>query len=460
MKVPLDAAVEATGATLLDAQCAPAEIRAGTDTRAIETGDTFVALRGANFDGHDFVADAVRRGAAMLVLDRPAARVEGVATMLVPDTLRAYMALAALARRLFDGRVLAITGSAGKTTCKAFVTQLLAARYGGRVAAAPANENNEIGVSKLLLNASNSEHDAIVVEMGARQFGDIASLVEVARPEVGVLTNIGEAHVEIMGTRERLAETKWALFSGGARAVLNARDEVSVARAAKLTQSPHWFVADDRADDALGRFPRITALIGPDRLVDVVQGRRTFDGPVDVRVPGAHNRANVAAAIASVLELGVELPAAVDVLPTLRLPPGRFESFEMSGGWRIIYDAYNANASGMIAALDALTMECPKRAIAVLGSMAELGAESAQLHEKVGAHAARRAGVLLVSGEYADAMARGAEREGLAAASVVRVASNEDAAHWLRAHARNGDVVLLKGSRKYRLEEIVAELQR
>ncbi|MGA8534519.1 MAG: cyanophycin synthetase, partial [Candidatus Tumulicola sp.] len=163
---------------------------------------------------------------------------------------------------------------------------------------------------------------------------------------------------------------------------------------------------------------------------------------------------------AGALELGVEPDAAIDLLPHLRLPAGRFESFEMLGGWRIIYDAYNANASGMIAALDALGMERPKRAIAVLGSMAELGSESAQLHEEVGAHAARRAGVLLVSGDYADAMARGAESAGLSGASLVRVCSNEAAAHWLRRHAREGDVVLLKGSRKYRLEEILAQLDR
>jgi UDP-N-acetylmuramoyl-tripeptide--D-alanyl-D-alanine ligase len=457
VNLPLQSAMSATRATLLDADRAPAEIRAATDTRQIREGDTFVALHGPNFDGHDFAAEAVRRGARMLMVDRPDARVEGVATMVVDDTQRAYMALAALARKLFTGRVLAITGSAGKTTCKAFVTQLLEARYGRRVIAAPANENNEIGVSKLLLSASNQEHDAIVVEMGARQFGDVAVLVAVARPEVGILTNIGEAHLEIMGTRERLAETKWALFADGARAVLNARDAASVARAPALVQPPHWFVADE-SDADVGAFGRVTALLGRTRLIDVDGGRR-FDGHVDVPVPGAHNRANVAAALAGALEIGVALEAMIGVLPNLRLPPGRFESFDMSGGWRIIYDAYNANASGMIAALDALTMERPKRAIAVLASMAELGTESAQLHEEVGAHAARRAGVLLVSGEYADAMARGAEKGGLSAASVVRVTSNEDAAHWLREHARNGDVVLLKGSRKYRLEEILTELR-
>lgn len=459
MKLPLERAVEATGATLLDAQAAPPEIRVGTDTRTLQPGDAFVALHGPNFDGHDFTAEAVRAGASVLVIDRPDARVEGVATMVVADTLQAYMALAALARGLFDGRVLAITGSVGKTTCKTFVTQLLAARYGTRVVAAPANENNEIGVSRLLLGASNAKHDAIVVEMGARRYGDVATLVAMARPEVGILTNVGEAHLEIMGTRERLAETKWALFAGGARAVLNAADAVSVARAPTLAQPPHWFLAGDGDGAGLLGRERITALLGRTRLVDVEGGRRTFDGRVDAGVPGAHNRANAVAAIAGALELGVDLAAMAAILPELRLPPGRFESFEMSGGWRIIYDAYNANASGMIAALDALTMERPKRAIAVLASMAELGAESAQLHEAVGAHAARRAGVLLVSGEYADAMARGAQREGLSDASVVRVGSNEDAAQWLRVHARDGDVVLLKGSRKYRLEEILAELR-
>jgi UDP-N-acetylmuramoyl-tripeptide--D-alanyl-D-alanine ligase len=457
MKVPLDLAVSVTGATLLDGEAAPQTLRVNTDTRTLQEGDTFLALRGERFDGHAYAVDAVRRGAAMLVVERSSARVEGTPAMVVAETKLAYMALAGAARRLFNGRVLGITGSTGKTTTKAFVTQLLASRYGARVVASPANENNEIGVGKLLLRASNEEHDAIVVEMGARQFGDVAELVAIARPDVGILTNVGEAHLEILGSRERLAETKWALFSRGARAVLNADDVASVARAPRLAHVPHWFLARE-AKAALGDAPgRSTALIGTSRLIDTSDDL-VVDCDVDVRVPGAHNRANVAAALAGALELGADLAPMLDLLPTLRLPPGRFESFEMSGGWRIIFDAYNANASGMIAALDALSTQRPKRAIAVLGSMAELGVESTQLHEEVGAHAARRAGVVLVSGEYAEAMARGAEKEGLSSAFVVRVSSNADAARWLREHARSGDVVLLKGSRKYKLEEILEEL--
>jgi UDP-N-acetylmuramoyl-tripeptide--D-alanyl-D-alanine ligase len=457
MNVGLRAAVAATDATLLDAGDAPNEFRIATDTRTLQPGEAYLALRGARHDGHDFVAEAVRRGAALLIVDRAAARVAGVATMVVPETTSAYMALAGLARRRFAGYVLAITGSTGKTTTKAFVAQLLAARFGSRVLAAPANENNEIGVSRLLLRAANEDHDALVVEMGARNFGDIAALVDVARPDVGILTNVGEAHLEIMGSRERLAETKWALFARGARAVVNAGDAVSAARAPSLAQPPHWFAARE-ANASVAVFPgKITALLGRSRLAGT--GAAPFDRRVDVTVPGAHNLANVAAAVAGALELGVGLDAIVDALPNLALPAGRFESFAMSGGWRIIYDAYNANASGMIAALDALNAERAPRSIAVLASMAELGSESAHLHEQVGAHAARRAGVVLVSGEYADALARGAHQGGLESAAVVHVASNSDAVRWLREHTRPGDVVLLKGSRKYRLEEILEELR-
>ncbi len=459
MRLPVREAVAAANATLLDAPSAPDEICASTDTRTLREGDAFVALRGERFDGHDYISEAVRRGAALVIVDRPERRVPGVATMVVAETKAAYMALATLARRRFEGCVLGITGSAGKTTTKAFAATLLTGRYGTRVLAAPANENNEIGVSRLLLNASNDEHDAIVVEMGARNFGDVAALVEIARPDVGILTNVGDAHLEIVGSRERLAETKWALFSQGARPILNAADAVSVARAPSLEKRPHWFVARD--DDATGgpaAFGHLTAVVGRSRLVGFDDGAIAFDRRIDASIPGAHNRANLAAAVAGALELAVPLDAIVDLMPQLRLPTGRFESFEMAGGWRIIYDAYNANASGSIAALDALATERCDRRIAVLGSMAELGAESIELHEEVGAHAARRAGVVLVSGDYADALARGAEKAGIAAESLVRVESNAAAARWLRGHARAGDVVLLKGSRKYRLEEILEEL--
>jgi UDP-N-acetylmuramoyl-tripeptide--D-alanyl-D-alanine ligase len=457
MNLPIDAAIAATSATLLDGAAAPPSLRVSTDTRTILPGDTFLALRGERFDAHDFVLEAVRRGAGMIVIDRPQSRVPGAATMLVRDTQAAYMALAGAARALFHGRVVGITGSTGKTTTKAFLAQLLPEKFGERVAATPSNENNEIGVSRLLLSASNEAHDVLVVELGARHFGDVEALVEIARPDTGILTNVGDAHVEIMGSRERLEETKWGLFARGAHAILNANDEVSLRRAPTLAHPPHWFAAAGSA--ALDSLPSaaVCTVLGKSTLsYRSDTGNAEFG--VDVRVPGWHNRANLAAAIAGATELGVPLAAIAARIPELQLPGGRYDRLTLSG-IRLIYDAYNANANGMIAALDAFAGEAAVRRIAVLASMAELGAESRSLHERVGAHAAARVDMLLVSGEYAADLTRGARRGGLSERQIVQIATNADAARWLREHVRNDDVVLLKGSRKYKLEEIVEELR-
>ncbi|MBV9333151.1 MAG: UDP-N-acetylmuramoyl-tripeptide--D-alanyl-D-alanine ligase, partial [Candidatus Eremiobacteraeota bacterium] len=443
MKLPLELAVAATAARLVEAGAAPPELRICTDTRHLEAGDTFVALHGERFDGHDFAAEAVRRGAAMLVVDDERRCIPEAAAMIVRDTKAAYMALAGAARGLFQGRVVAITGSAGKTTTKAFLSQLLTQRCGGGAAATPRNENNEIGVSKLLLELSNAEHEVAVVEMGARHYGDIAALVEIARPHLGILTNVGDAHLEIMGSRERLEETKWALFERGARAILNAADAASLRRAPGLAVAPHWFAGDLASLESPERFELLTAFEGR-RLIHR-RGGRTIELEVDLVVPGEHNRANLAAAAAGAIELGVSAEQLADAIAGARLPEGRYDRVATSGGIALIYDAYNANASSMIAALDAFGGEAAARRIAVLASMAELGDESKALHERVGEHAARLVDVLLLRGEYASDLARGAERAGFQAEQIVRVESNAEAAQWLREHARSDDVVLLKG---------------
>ncbi|HUY41815.1 MAG TPA: UDP-N-acetylmuramoyl-tripeptide--D-alanyl-D-alanine ligase [Candidatus Dormibacteraeota bacterium] len=457
MKLSFDVVVRATGARVFDAERAPREVRISTDTRALNPGDIFLALRGERFDGHAYTAQAVAGGAAALVVDRESARVPGVTTLLVGETLAAYMALGAAARERFSGRVIAITGSTGKTTTKVLLAQLLENRYPTRVLAAPANENNEIGVAKLLLEASNEAHDVLVVEMGARKYGDVATLVTMARPHVGLLTNVGDAHLEIMGSRERLEETKWGLFSGGANAVLNLSDEASRRRAPSLAGPARWFFAGESAPERPAG--ALCAVLGRDRLLVADAGSEPATRAVDVRVPGAHNRANVAAAIAGALELGVALDAIVAAVPSLTLPAGRFERIALARGPQLVYDAYNASAAGTIAALDALADESAACRIAVLGGMAELGDEAVALHERVGAHAAGIVDWLLAGGELASALANGAEAAGLPRQRIVRYATNHDAAVWLREHARRDDLVLLKGSRRYQLEEIVEELR-
>jgi len=458
MSLPLHVAIAVADAEAFDLDEAPAMLRVVTDTRTLCAGDTFLALRGERFNGNDYVRDAVAAGALLTIVDDARARVPGVATLVVKDTLRTYMALAATARDHFLGRVLAITGSAGKTTTKNFVAQMLEARYPGRVLASPANENNEIGVSKLLLAASNDEHDVLVIEMGARHYDDISKLVTIAQPQIGILTNVGDAHVEIMGSRTRLEEAKWQLFSMGARAVLNARDTVALARAPSLLDAPHWFCATE-PDGNIPFNGRITALVGMGQIVDIDAGKERSIA-VDVRVPGKHNRENVIAAAAAALDLGVDLKTLAGVIPGLQLPSGRYERIELPTGVTLIYDAYNANAASMIAALDAFAQERAPRRIALLASMAELGEQAAELHARVGGHAAAtKVDVMLVGGDFAGELAMGAARAGFSSERIVPFMSNAQAAQWVRENTRSGDAVLLKGSRKYRLEEIVAELR-
>ncbi|HEY5339673.1 MAG TPA: cyanophycin synthetase, partial [Candidatus Aquilonibacter sp.] len=178
------------------------------------------------------------------------------------------------------------------------------------------------------------------------------------------------------------------------------------------------------------------------------------------RVPGAHNRANLAAAIAAATELGVPQAAIVETIPSLELPSGRYERIALLSGVVLIYDAYNANTAGMIAALDAFAHEDARRRIALLGSMAELGESAVDLHRRVGGHAAGKVDFMLVGGEFAGELALGARSAGFPSERIVPFMTNEQAARWVRDHARAGDAVLLKGSRKYRLEEIVEELRR
>ncbi len=452
-----DDAVRAMGATVLEPMLAPQWIRAVTDTRTLAAGDTFIALHGERFNGHDFIEEALAKGAAALILDDPQASPQTKTTCIVTDTLDAYMALAQLSRNGFHGRVVAITGSTGKTTTKHFTSQLLSTRYGARVAATPGNENNEIGVSKLLLNASNEAHDVLVVEMGARHPHDIATLTAVARPDISVLTNVGDAHLEIMGTPERLAAAKWAIFEREAQPVTNANDAVTRSRASTLKREAHWFLAGSSETPPLPD-TRYTALFGRDRFVDMRDGFYRETG-VQVGVPGDHNRANLAAAAAASLECDADFFSVAAALSTIELPQGRYERIE-AAGLHFIYDAYNANAAGTIAALDAFAAEPAQRRLVLLSSMAEQGDDAAAFHRRVGAHVARsNIDIAVFGGDFANELCAGARDAGLQSERIARFATNAEGAAWLRAHGRAGDVVLLKGSRKYRLEEIIEALQ-
>ncbi len=451
MRLPTNDALAVLGGTVVHRERLPATIAITTDTRAIRPSQTFLALRGERFDGHAFVADAVRLGASAAIVDDAAALPDGAAGIVVADTLRAYLALAALARTRLRGPVVGITGSTGKTTTKQFLLRALEAA-GRPAVATPENENNEIGVAKFLLSLDDGDERIAIVEMGARKYRDIDVLVATARPDVAILTNVGDAHLEIMGSRERLAETKWGLFGTGARAVLNIADDVSHERAATLHDAPVWFGIDAERPHA-GATGTIV------RLDDVLAiGTETQAIPFHVDVPGDHNRRNLAAALAASSLLGADLATIAAAAPAFATPAGRYERIALPDGLTLIYDAYNASMSGALATLAAFARERATRRIVVLGSMAELGAEASQMHRRVGAAAAEVADIVLVGGAFAEDLAAGAAGAGIGAHELVPYEDNEHAVAWLRANAHAGDVVLLKGSRMYRMEQILAGL--
>ena len=466
MKVGGRDAIVATRARTLAADALPERFGVSTDTRSLAPGDAYVALRGERFDGHAFVAQALARGAAALVVEDATVVPAGVAALLVADTTHAYLQLGALARRRSAARLAAVTGSAGKTTTKAFLAQMLEGAAPGRVAATLANENNEIGVAKLLL-ATPEDATFVVAEFGARHPGEIAPLARAADPDVAVLTNVGDAHLEIMGSARALADTKWGIFSTGAAPVLSLADAVSRERARSLQRPICWFgVVAEREFENAALCRNDTAVLlsrrsGDDATVLIVhtamQGWAHFE--TSVPVAGEHNVRNAAAAAAAAFALGVEPSAIARALESLALPPGRYERIDVDG-LALIYDAYNASMSGTLATLASFATEPASRRIAVLASMAELGADAPAMHERVGAGAAAaRLDALLVGGEFADELARGARGAGLPSERIASFATNRDATAWLHANARAGDLVLLKGSRRYKLEEVVAGLR-
>ncbi len=427
-----------------------------TDSRTLRPGETFVALRGPNFDGHQYVKAALEAGAVAVVVDRAdALPVDGtVPAVIVDDTNAAYLRGAAAARRLASGTILVgVTGSAGKTTTKAFAAQLIGRVR--RVIATPMNENNELGVAKLCYALDDSVEIAIA-EFGARHPDEIAQLVEMAAPDVGVLVNIGESHLEFFADREQLARTKFAIFGAGARPVCNAADEWTrkLAAEAGIVERALWV--------RLCGEPELAGLMleaGVPRDGRVALSLGASHAFAPWHLIGEHHLRDALLAVGAALQCGVRFEDAIEGVGDLRLPPGRFELHSLPSGATAVYDAYNASPTSMRHAFSAFASLPAARRIAVLGSMAELGADAAAGHESTGA-AAASAGLdaLYCGGDHAQTIARGALDAGMAPTSVHTYVTNAEIAKTLRDQLREGDAVLLKGSRVQRMEEILDAL--
>lgn len=430
------------------------------DSRTLAAGDLFVAIRGPRFDGHDFVDEALVRGAcgAIVAVGRPGGTVtaeSGDARIVVQDTLGALQALARHVRRSSGTRVVAITGSAGKTTTKEIAARVLAARY--RVFKNVGNLNNEIGLPLSLLELRHRP-DVAVVELGMNHTGEIRTLVGVAEPDVRVWTNVSEAHLGFFTSVEAIADAKAEILEqAGPEAVLvaNANDARVMTRARRFAGRVCTFGIDVEA--------QIEATHVQDRGLDGTHAQvRIGDETLPVTVPllGTVNLANALAAIAVGTCFDVPARAMVDVVGRLHAAAHRGEVVRM-GRLTVIDDAYNSNPAALTAMLRSLGAMAADRRVAVIGEMLELGEASVQLHVTCGREAVA-AGVdrlITIGGAPAVALGQEAVARGLPPSAVSHVDTSAEAATLVAAEARAGDLVLVKGSRGIRTEIVVDRLR-
>jgi len=455
-------AAEVTGGRLAAGAAERAFTSVSTDSRTLAPGALFIALRGETFDGHAFVADALARGAGGLLVDHAPdagdlASREGVATIVVPDTLAALQALGHDARRRSAARVVAITGSTGKTSTKELAADALSSRY--RVFRNEGNLNNHIGLPLSLLELRHGPEIA-VVELGMNHAGEIRALVGMAEPEVRVWTNVGDAHVGYFGSREAIASAKAEILDDppvGATLVANADDALVVRHTAGWTGRRVTFGttagADVRASGIVDR-----GFEGSESDV------ATPAGTVRLRVPlpGRGQLWNALAAAAVAVVFDVPLEAVASRIAAARPVGRRGALVTLPGGARLVDDSYNASPTAVEMMLDALAATpATGRRIAVLGEMLELGDASRALHARCG-EAAVRAGVaelVVIGGADADGIVEGATSAGLGAGHVHRFGDSAAAADGIAAFVAPGDLVLVKGSRGTRTDRVADRLK-
>ena len=451
----------AVGGRLLAGDAAATVSGVSIDTRTLRPGEVFVAIRGGVFDGHDFVEAALAAGASGAVIGEPMPGlrpdlVAGRALVVVPDTTRALQRLARWVRRRSGARVVAITGSAGKTTTKDVTAAFLELRY--RVMRSSGNRNNHIGLPLSLLEL-DERTEVAVVELGMNHAGEIRRLVQIAEPDVRVWTNVAEVHLEFFASVEAIADAKAEVFDGATRdtvLVASADDERVMARVPAFPGRVVTFGTSAAAD--------VRASAIEDRGIDGTLARvDTAAGTIRLDVPllGAGHLQNVLAAVAVAGEFGVPLDEVAGRARTLRASAHRGDVIRLGRGVVVIDDAYNANPGAVRGALAVMGDERRfARRVAVLGEMLELGPASVALHEACGraAAAAGLARLVTVGGEAARRLGLAAVDAGMSDSAVTHAATSVEAAGIAAALVRPGDLVLVKGSRGIRTERVVERL--
>jgi UDP-N-acetylmuramoyl-tripeptide--D-alanyl-D-alanine ligase len=432
-----------------------------TDSREIKKGDLFLALKGQNYDGHDFVKQAIDKGAAGIVLQRDYAlkipKDEDRALITVTDTLNALGDLAGWWRHQQRVRVAAITGSAGKTTTKEMTAGILG--IGASTLKNEGNFNNLVGLPLTLLMLKK-DHRKAVLEMGMNRPGEIARLTEIADPDIGLITNVGRAHLEGVGDIRGVARAKVELLeeiSSDSHVLLNGDDDLlmDVAKPFLKIVSTYGLGSGNHM-----KVENVSSLGREGSSFELHHEGGSFT--IRLKVPGIQNVRNALAASAIALCMETPEDQIVQGLKTFRGIKGRFMQAKLPGGAMLVDDTYNSNPYSLKAALNALKDLKAKggRVLVGLGEMMELGRETVSAHIEAGGLVAEMDAYFFAAmGEHAEEMIRGAVDKGFPSKRAVLVETHQEMAQALRDMMGAGDLILLKGSRRAGLEKVVENLK-
>lgn len=419
-----------------------------TDSRKLQQGDMFVALKGENFDGHEFAASAVNSGAALILSQCKLE--DGLPYLLVEDTVKALHNLAKYYKSKFKIPYVGVTGSSGKTTTKDIIAAVLSAKY--RVLKTEGNFNNEIGLPLTLFRLESSHH-ICVLEMGMSSLGEIEVLADIARPQIGVITNVGTAHIENLKTRENILKAKMEMFTyftSDNVAVINGDNDLLK----EVSNMPYPIIKYGIEDHDNIKAENIRE---DDTGIDfeaVYKGKRER---YRVPMPGIHNVYNALSAICIGKLYGMNYEEINRGLASFKPSKNRMEIFRGVNDIKVINDVYNANPDSMMAAINVLcSSETQGRKVCILGDMFELGDFAKEGHRKVGQFAAQKGvDVLIAVGAEAGEVINGASMQGQRSMQMIAYENNQQVIDEIKTLLRPKDVVLLKGSRGMHMENIV-----